>query len=301
VIVRVLGSAAGGGVPQWNCGCANCRAARAGRISRRSQSSIAISADGGRWVLLNCSPDVAAQIEAFPALHPSPPRGTPITGMLLTDANVDHIGGLAVLRQHGAKGFRIRSSAVVRAIAAEQQSFAPFTSPPHRWLVAPFDESCANDGDGDPIGDSLRVRALAVPGTTPGYDGRRSVRGAVVAYEIAGRGSAASLLFAPVFSRIDAALRAAIVRASVAFLDGSFYSDDELIVTGLLEKRARALGHQALGEPEGTLEQLRGVGARIIFTHLNNSNPVLDPLSEAYAQIRDAGAEVAYDGMELTL
>lgn len=304
MIVRVLGSAAGGGVPQWNCACENCAAARNGHAPRRTQSSLAISADGTAWLLLNCSPDVAIQIESFTQLHPPRLRGSPIKGMLLTDANVDHLGGLAVLRQKGAAGFRVRSSAIVRAIATAQPSFAPFAEPPHRWLEVPLDEWCENDGADDLVGDVFTVRSLAVPGTTPGYDGRRTIRGAVLAYEIAERGSENRLLFAPVFSAIDAGLRTAIARARVAFLDGSFYSDEELVASSLLSKRARALGHQPIGGPDGTLARLRGLRElpkHIFFTHVNNSNPILDSGSAAHASVREFGAEVAYDGMELTL
>lgn len=301
MIVRVLGSAAGGGVPQWNCACANCDAARRGAAPRRSQSSLAISSGGESWLLLNCSPDVAQQIESYPRLHPRAGRSTPIGGILITDANVDHLGGLAVLRQRGARGFRIRSSAVVGAVAAAQPAFAPFSMPPHRWIEAPLDAFCANDGEGDVVGTAISVRTIAVPGTTPGYDGRRRVPGAVVAYEIAERESDVRLLFAPVFSAIDAQLRRAIEGSTVAFLDGSFYSDDELQSSGLLDKPARALGHQPVGGGDGTLAQLRGSASRRIFTHVNNSNPMLDPASAAFEAVRDSGAEIAYDGMELAL
>lgn len=301
MIVRVLGSAAGGGMPQWNCACANCSAAREGRRPRRTQSSVAVSGDGARWLLLNCSPDVAAQIEACAPLHPAPPRVTPIAGMLVTDANVDHLGGLAVLRQHGERGFVVRSSRVVRAIAVVQPAFAAFTRPPHRWLEAPLGTPCDADGDDDPVGSQLTVRAIPVPGTTPGYDGRRSIRGAVVAYEIADRRSDNRLLFAPVFAEIDETLEGSLRSASVAILDGSFYSDDELVAQGLASKRARSLGHLPVGGAGGTLERLRGVKTRVIFTHLNNSNPMLDPDSLAAARVRELGAEIAFDGMELTL
>jgi pyrroloquinoline quinone biosynthesis protein B len=301
VIVRVLGSAAGGGVPQWNCACSNCQAARVGRAPRRTQSSLAVSADGKRWLLLNCSPDVAVQIEAFEPLHPSPPRGTPIRAMLFTDANVDHIGGLAVLRQQGATGFVVRSSSVVRQIATAQPAFSPFAAAPHRWLEVPLDSACVAQADDEIVGDALTVRALAVPGLTPGYDGRRAAHGAVVAYEIADRGAQRRLLFAPVFSAIDAPLRDAIESADVAFLDGSFFADDELVNASLLPKRARDLGHQPVGGSGGTLAQLQGASARVVFTHLNNSNPMLDPRSRAYALVGEFGAETAYDGMELTL
>jgi pyrroloquinoline quinone biosynthesis protein B len=301
VIVRVLGSAAGGGVPQWNCACANCEAARAGRSPRRSQSSLAVSSDGRNWLLLNCSPDIGTQIEEFAPLHPTPGRRTPISGMLLTDANVDHLGGLATLRQHGPTGFLLRSSAIVRSIAVAQPAFAPFAAAPHRWLEVPLDALCVADGDGDLVGNHLTVRTLTVAGTTPGYAGRRAVRGAVVAYEIGQRGSDVRLLFAPVFAAIDDVLANAIASSDFAFLDGSFFSDDELIAAELLPKRARDLGHQPVGGTDGTLAQLSGTRARIVFTHLNNSNPMLDPESAAYARVREFGAEIAFDGMELTI
>jgi pyrroloquinoline quinone biosynthesis protein B len=301
VIVRVLGSAAGGGVPQWNCACTNCAAARDGRQPRRTQSSVAVSPDGARWILLNCSPDVGDQIEAFAPLQPPVARGTPIAGMLFTDANVDHLGGLAVLRQHGDRGFVLRSSGVVRAVAAAQPAFAAFTAAPHRWLEAPLGDACMADDEDDLVGNRMTVRALAVPGTTPGYDGRRGAHGAVVAYEIADRGSHKTLLFAPVFAGINDELARAIASSSVALLDGSFYSDDELAAQNLSPKGARSLGHLPVGDTGGTLEQLRAGATRAIFTHLNNSNPMLDPSSPAAARVREMGAEIAYDGMELTL
>jgi len=301
VIVRVLGSAAGGGVPQWNCACPNCRAAREGRAPRRSQSGLAVSADGERWLLLNCSPDIAGQIEAFEPLQPRETRGTPIAGMLLTDANVDHIGGLAVLRQSGAHCFAVRSSAVVREIACAQTAFAPFALPPHRWIDVRAGEPCAPAWPGDPIGSDLAVRAIPVPGTTPGYDGRREIEGAVLAYEISQPGGAATLLYAPVFAEVDEALADAVAAATIAVLDGTFYSDDELLAQDLMPKTARSLGHLPAGGADGTLARLGRSGARVIFTHVNNSNPMLDPRSAAHARMREAGAELAYDGMELVL
>jgi pyrroloquinoline quinone biosynthesis protein B len=299
VIVRILGSAAGGGVPQWNCSCENCAAARAGRQPRRSQSTVAVSADGARWLLLNCSPDIASQIEAFEPLRPRQLRGTPIDGMLFTDANVDHIGGLAVLRQSGSYRFIIRSSAVTREIASHQQAFASFISAPHRWIAISLEEPCEAADALDLVGNELVVHAHAVCGTTPGFDGRRRVEGAVVAYEVGTRHDDSVLLFAPVFASIDDALRAAIASAKVAILDGTFYTDDELVSEHLLNKTARQLGHQPVGGSGGTLERLRGISTRIVFTHLNNSNPLLDPDSEASKAICEFGAEIAYDGMTL--
>lgn len=302
MIVRVLGSAAGGGVPQWNCACYNCSEARVGRAPRRTQSGLAVSVDGERWLLLNCSPDIADQIEAFVPLHPRPPRGTPIGGMLFTDANVDHIGGLTVLRQRGPHPFVLRSSALVRSIAKVQPAFAPFALAPHSWLEVPLHGFCPPTAEAnDIVGDALSVRPVPVAGTTPGYDGRRELPGAVLAYEIRERTSERRMLFAPVFSAIDDALAEAIANADVAFLDGTFFYDDEMIAAGLMDKRARQLGHQPVGGPDGTLAQLGDLDTRVIFTHINNSNPALDRESQEFATLCHAGTELAHDGMELTL
>ncbi|MBV8489305.1 MAG: hypothetical protein JO199_02155, partial [Candidatus Eremiobacteraeota bacterium] len=253
---------------------------------RRTQSSVAISDDGERWLLLNCSPDVAVHIESYEPLQPRSLRGTPIESILLTDANVDHLGGLAVLRQSGEHRFVVRSSAAVREIAVAQPAFAPFARPPHAWVTG---ETLDVAG--------LHARAFDVPGTTPGYDGRRTVAGAVNAYEIRGsRGG--TLLFAPVFSSIDDVLGTAIARAGVAFLDGSFYSDDELPSEGLMDKRARDLGHQPVRHTLSALSEINPKG-RIIFTHLNNSNPLLDVSSSAWHVVRSAGFEIAEDGLTL--
>lgn len=299
MIARVLGSSAGGGVPQWNCACAHCAAARAGRAPRRTESTLAISADGRAWILLNASHDVASQIESFAPLQPSHGRVTPIGDILLTDANLDHIGGLSVLRQSTAP-MRVWSTAAVRAIASSQPGLAHFLTPPHRWCDVPLDATLAIPSGND-LAEPLTVRAIAVGATTPGYDGRHDAEGAVVAYEIGDRRSSARLLFAPVFGEINKALADAIASAAVAVLDGTCYTDDELETSGLGQKRARAMGHQPVGGAGGTLERIRGARGRVIFTHLNNSNPMLDPNSEAYAAVRAAGAEIAYDGMELTL
>jgi pyrroloquinoline quinone biosynthesis protein B len=300
MIVRVLGSAAGGGVPQWNCACSNCAAARSGRIPRRTQSSYAVSADGDRWLLINCSPDIAAQIEAFTPLQPRAIRGTPIAGMLFTDANVDHIGGLAVLRQSGNHRFVVRSSDVVREIATAQAAFEPFAQPPHRWLATAPDGICAPENASDLVGTKLTVRAFPLPGTTPGYDGRRRIPGAVTGFTVAEAGSSPSVVFAPVYADVSDALRRAIASASAAFVDGSFFTDGELAAAHMADKSAASLGHLPVGGEDGSLARLRG-SARLIFTHVNNSNPLLDPTSAAHREVRDAGAEVAWDGMELHL
>ncbi len=243
-------------------------------------------------MLVNCSPDIAEQVESYPPLQPRQKRGTPIDAMLFTDANIDHLGGLAVVRQTGTHHFHLHSSNIVRSIAAAQPAFAPFTTPPHTWVGL---------ADRDVLDwNGLEIRVLDVPGTTPGYDGRRTVNGAVVAYEV--REETKSVLFAPVFSAMNRQLEDAISRSQVAFLDGSFFTDDELVRDRLSDKTARHLGHLPVSGAGGTLERLHDLRPRrIIFTHLNNSNPMLDPDSAAASAISAAGAEIAFDGMELAL
>ncbi len=292
MIVRVLGSAAGGGVPQWNCACVHCSAARAGTQPRRSSSGFAISGDGVRWWLVNVSPDIAQQIEAYPPLQPRAGRGTPIAGMLLTDANVDHLGGFAVLRQDGDHAFAVFSSATVRAIATEQPAFATFANPPHEWRVlAPKEEV--------DLDERLRVRVVPVDGLTPGYAGRRALADAVVGYLVTDRETNARALFAPVFADVGPDLLAAARAAAVAFFDGSFWSDDELADAGV-PKAARSLGHAPVGGPDGSLARLATLerGARFFFAHLNNTNPLLDPSSSAAHAVARAGFAVAKDGLE---
>jgi pyrroloquinoline quinone biosynthesis protein B len=207
-----------------------------------------------------------------------------------------------VLRQAGAHRFVMRSSGLVREIAVAQEAFAPFARPPHRWLDVEFgaESGTATDFD-EPTAGGLSVTALAVPGLTPGYAGRRAETGAVVAYEVRDVRGGGCTLFAPVFAAIDETLRRAIERADVAFLDGSFYDDDEMAAQGLGGKRARGLGHHPVGGEDGTLAAIARLSNRRVFTHVNNSNPMLDPDSPAALAVAEAGAEIAFDGMELRL
>ena len=277
-------------MPQWNCACVHCNAARTGARPRRSQSSFALSSDGDRWWLINASPDIAQQIEAFPALAPRDARGTPIAGMFFTDANVDHLGGLAVLRQAGTHAFDIYSSATVRALAAEQQAFATFTMPPHRWNALALDEVVAFER-------GLSAQVIKIDGLTPGFAGRRALADAVVAYLITDEASGGRALFAPVFASVTETLIRAAHDADVSFFDGSFWSDDELEGYGV-EKPARALGHAPISGPDGSLAALPQRGRRL-FAHINNTNPLLDPTSDAAAETGRRGFEIAHDGLQI--
>jgi pyrroloquinoline quinone biosynthesis protein B len=197
-----------------------------------------------------------------------------------------------VLRQDGDHHFELYSSAAVRDVARSQPAFAPFQNAPHHWHTVASDESFALD-------DRFHVRVVPVTGLTPGYDGRRPVPDAVVAYEIADGRGAGAVLFAPVFAAFEEPLRAAVGRSSLAFLDGSFWSDDELSELGV-PKPAQSLGHLPVGGTDGSLAALGELGqtTRVGYAHVNNSSPLLDPASAPAREVRIAGVFVAEDGME---
>ncbi|HYK52428.1 MAG TPA: MBL fold metallo-hydrolase [Candidatus Eremiobacteraceae bacterium] len=287
--LHVLGSAAGGGVPQWNCGCGNCTAAREHRLPQRTQASLAAAADGKAWVLFNVTTDIRSQLAADAALAPKSgrdtPRETPIEAIFLTDANVDHCAGLLDFRQAGE--LHVYSTKVVRDTLLRNEIFAPFARAPRTWHVvgeAPTDVA------------GLRISAIPVSGLLPSYAGGAAVRGAACAYLVEGE-KGARALYAPIFADVDEALAGAAARCDAAFFDGSFWSDDELIRLGLGTRTAAMMGHQPVGGRSGSLAALRTCPCpRRFFTHLNNSNPMLDPASDEADQVTDAGFEVAMDG-----
>ncbi len=283
--LHVLGSAAGGGVPQWNCACPQCTAARLGHRPFRTQASIAASADAKTWVLFNASTDIRAQIEAFAPLRPTAPRTSPIAAVFLTDANVDHVAGILDFRQ--AAAVCVFSTAAVRDVLLANPMFAPFARSPRSWTVLTGEEVEVA---------GLRVRAVAVPGLLPSFAGGASVDGAAVAYRVQDAAGAVAL-YAPIFLEMDGALERLADEAGVAFFDGSFWSDDELAAAGLGTRSARDMGHAPISGAGGSLEAVtRCRAARKVYTHVNKSKTVLDPDSPAARALISAGIEVAQDG-----
>ena len=288
--LHVLGSAAGGGVPQWNCGCGNCTAARTHRLPQRTQASLAATADGKAWVLFNVTTDIRTQLAADPLLAPRSGRDTPLHAIFLTDANVDHCAGLLDFRQAGE--LHIYSTSVVRQTLLRNEIFAPFSKAPRAWHVI----------EDDPVDVcGLRVCVIPVRGLLPSYAGGASMPGAASAFVIENRHGACAL-YAPVFAAVDARLADAAARCDVAFFDGSFYSDGELLALGLGTRTATMMGHQPVGGPDGSLEALRACPCpRRIYTHVNNTNPMLDPSSAEAKRMDDAGFEIASDGTVIDL
>jgi pyrroloquinoline quinone biosynthesis protein B len=306
MLIRVLGSAAGGGFPQWNCGCPNCRGVRAGTIRARprTQESVAISADGEAWFLLNASPEIRQQLESFAPLHPRRPRHSPVQGIFLTSGDLDHCLGLLALRESQplvvyatepvARGFR-DGNVLYRTLERfpGQVTWRPLEA--HR-------EDDVPGAAGRPSG--LLVEPVPVPGKLPIHlEGRhapdpedtiglrfRDARdGAVVAYF-------------PGLAALTDAVQAALGDADAVFLDGTFWASDELIALGVGDRRAEEMAHLPVGGPAGSLAALRGLRARHrVLIHVNNTNPLLREDSAERAAATAAGWEVAWDGMTLEL
>jgi pyrroloquinoline quinone biosynthesis protein B len=293
--VRVLGSAAGGGFPQWNCGCPGCRAVREGsRPCRpRTQSSIAVSADRERWFLFNASPDVRAQIEAFPELHPRGDRTTPLEAVLLTDAELDHTLGLLLLRE--GRGLELHATRAVRETLCEGTSLL-------RTLerYCPVEWRPVEPGAEVPLGDGLSYRAFDVPTTKRNRFGSGREEGRVVGYRVTDERSGRTLVYLPGVQALPPALRAEIAGCDCLLIDGTCWRDDELVRLGLAAKTSREMGHLPIDGPDGSLAQLRSLGvARTIFVHINNTNPILLEDSPERLVVQGSGMEVAMDGLEV--
>jgi pyrroloquinoline quinone biosynthesis protein B len=300
--VRVLGSAAGGGFPQWNCNCRNCAGVRSGSVQAtpRTQSSIAVSGDGQSWLLVNASPDLLAQIRAFPALQPARAlRDTAISDVLLVDAQIDHTLGLPMLRE--GKPLRVWCTERVRAELTRSNPL--FLLLQHycgvEWLRIEPGSSFVM-----PSMPSVRCRAIAVPGNAPPFSPPRDAPepGDNIALSWTETRTGQTLFYAPGLGAIEPAVAEELQRAHALLVDGTFWSDDELPRLGVSTRRARQMGHLPQSGPGGMLEVLAPLAAaRKILIHINNTNPILDERSAERAQLTSAGVEVAYDGLELEL
>ena len=295
--LRVLGSAAGGGFPQWNCGCANCAGLRAGtlRARARSQESLALSADGEHWFLLNASPEIRAQLESFPQLWPRSKRHSPVSGVLLTNGDLDHCLGLLSLRE--SHPIAVFSTAAVRRGFAEGNAlYRTLERFPEqvRWHELALGREHA-------LSDGLSVTALAVPGKLPIHLERTRAPSPEdnVALRVRELESGRTLAYLPAVAGEAAAVSAAVQGADCVFFDGTFWSGDELVAAGLGSKRAEDMAHWPVGGAQGSLGFLSKLACRRVLIHLNNTNPLLREDGPEAAAARAAGVEIAFDGMEL--
>jgi pyrroloquinoline quinone biosynthesis protein B len=292
----VLGAAAGGGFPQWNCRCPVCARAWDGSIPARTQCSVAVSGDGERWILLNASPDLRSQIHATPALHPrGAPRGSPIAAVVLTGGEIDQIAGLLSLRE--GQPFDLFGTAETLCAVDANPVFAAL--PPDRVPRRPIlpDVAFALPG-------GIEAELFALPGKVPLYleGAARDLAGdpgTNVGIEI--RRAGARLVFAPGAAALTPGLKQRLAGADLVLFDGTLFTDDEMIRTGTGTKTGRRMGHMPIGGPDGSLAGLSGLSNRRIYIHLNNTNPALLADSAERRAVEAAGWEVAEDGMELVL
>jgi pyrroloquinoline quinone biosynthesis protein B len=299
--LRVLGSAAGGGSPQWNCGCANCVGLRAGHASLqpRTQASAAVSADGQQWFLLNASPDVRAQIEAFPALHPRRLRDTPIGGIVLTNGDVDACLGLFILREDQPLVV-YASEAVERGLREHNALTRTLERRPGQltWNRLRAGEIVPLVGAAGASG--LTIEPVPVPGTVPLHLKGLAAPSlednlALVLRDAHGR----SLMYAPTTAARTPLLDERARAADVLIFDGTFFRDDELTSLGLTTRSARDMAHWPLEGSLGWLAQLPC--RRKILTHINNTNPILRAGAPERGELNAVGVEPAYDGLEVEL
>jgi len=302
--IRVLGSAAGGGFPQWNCNCRNCDGLRKGslRARARTQSSIALSADDTSWVLFNASPDLLAQYQAFPEFQPGRAiRDTAIRSIVLMDAQIDHTTGLLMLRE--GRPLQIYCTDMVRQDLSTGNPL--FKILQHycgvRWQRLPV----AAGNQFSVLGaESLSFTAVPLKSKAPPYSPHRDDprEGDNIGLRIADPGSGRKLFYAPGLGEIEPQLKPFLEEADCLLVDGTFWTDDEMIRLGISKKHARDIGHLPQSGAGGMLEVLAPLKARRkILIHINNTNPILDEDSAERRELERAGIEVAHDGMEIRL
>jgi pyrroloquinoline quinone biosynthesis protein B len=292
----VLGSAAGGGFPQWNCRCPVCALAWAGdsRVKPRSQAGLAVSAGDGRWTLINASPDLPAQVRTTPALYPhSSLRGSPIDAVVLTGAEIDQIAGLLSLRE--STDFRLYATPASHAAVAANAMFGALTS---------MSRHAVNPGERFLLAGGIEATLFMVPGKLPLYlEGEGpdldTESAANVGIELHREG--ARMVFVPGAAGITAAMHERFAHADVILFDGTLFTDDEMIRTKTGQKTGRRMGHMPIQGEEGSLHALDAVSARRIFVHINNTNPILVDGSVERSKVESAGWQVAEDGLEIVL
>lgn len=291
--IIVLGAAAGGGLPQWNCGCANCRSARAGSIPAMTQSSIAASADGRTWAILNASPDIRAQLAATPALHPTGLRDMPLRAVLVTNGDIDHVAGLLTLRE--SQPFALHATAAIHDALAANPMLAALRADLVPRRTAALDQTVE-------LVPGLHATLFSVPGKVPLYQEGEVVETGLVGETTVGVELAANgrrVLYIPGCADLPGWLTDRMARADLLMFDGTLWEDDEMIRMGLGQKTGRRMGHLPVRDTMAALQDVP-VGRRV-FVHMNNSNPLVDPASDQAALARARGWDIAHDGMEITL
>ncbi|MEM7496603.1 MAG: pyrroloquinoline quinone biosynthesis protein PqqB [Pseudomonadota bacterium] len=290
--ICILGAAAGGGLPQWNCGCPNCIRARAGDIPARTQSSVAVSLDGETWALINASPDIGRQLIVTPALHPKSLRHTPIAAVLVTNGDIDHTAGLLTLREK--QPFALMATTELHKVLDANPIFEAMD----RSLVTrvPVAVGAAFD-----ILPGLEAEIFSVPGKVPLY-----LEGDTVETDLEGeftvgvefRAGTKRACYIPGCAAMTPRLAKRLKGVDAVLFDGTLWDDDEMIAAGLGQKTGRRMGHMPVSGEGGSLEAFAALDIPTrVYIHINNSNPIADPASAETAEVRAAGWTVGEDGM----
>jgi len=304
VQISILGAAAGGGLPQWNCRCSNCVLARAGSplVDPLTQSSIAISSDGKDWFLLNVSPDIREQIHSFPPLTPpgDSPRGTGIAGCVLTDAEIDHVSGLIFLRE--GTPFQMYSTPVVRQWLTDAFPIEPMLSAfaPRPWDELVFGDS-VNLQSASGTKSALWVEPIDLSPHPPIYVGNYDgdAAGSVIALKVEDRATGGKMLYAPGVEAMTPQLDQAARDADLVLFDGTFWSLTEMVDQGLSTRNALDMGHMPISGNGGSLSWFKELPATTkAFIHINNTNPILNNSTPEFEAIEAAGLAIASDGEE---
>lgn len=300
--IRVLGSGAGGGFPQWNCNCDNCRGFREGTIKAqaRTQSSIAITQDEKDWILFNASPDIRQQIMQSPLQPARDKRDTGIRAVVLADSQIDHTTGLLLLRE----GDELH-------VYGTEQTYEDLTT--HHPILKVLEHYCqvyfnpiALDQTPFIIPGFEDIELLAIPlkSESPPFSPNRGkeVLGSNLGFLITNLTNQKKLFYAPGLGQIDEATKALMALADVILIDGTFWTEDEMITKGVGVKKAHEMGHLAQSEPQGMIDVLKDYeNQRKILIHINNTNPILDENSPERKRLEQENIEVSYDGMEIIL
>ncbi|MBP0482848.1 pyrroloquinoline quinone biosynthesis protein PqqB [Sagittula salina] len=291
---HILGAAAGGGLPQWNCGCPNCAAARAGQIPAQTQSSLAVTGDGETWAILNASPDIRGQLADATPLRPTGLRNLPLSSVLVTNGDIDHVAGLLTLRE--MQPFTLFATETIHEVLRANPIFEALnpTVVTRRPIALdrPFD-----------LAPGLSATLFAVPGKVPLYMESETVETRLLGENTVGvdlRAQGKRIFYIPGCACLNDDLRARIKGADVLFFDGTLWRDDEMIREGLGQKTGARMGHMSMSGPDGSLNAFGGLDiARRVYVHMNNTNPVLRPDSPERAEAEAAGWTIGTDGMEV--
>lgn len=293
---HILGAAAGGGLPQWNCGCDNCNLARAGKIPQQSQSSVAFSVDGERWAILNASPDIRDQLARTPALHPTDLRTSPLRAVLLTNGDIDHVAGLLTLREQ--QKFELFATSEIHQVIADNPIFAAlnpdYVARTRIALGQPFE-----------LVPGLRAELFSVPGKVPLYLEGEDVRTDLVGEQTVGvhlHADGKSVYYIPGCAAMRPDLQTRIDGADMVMFDGTLWQDDEMVRADLSQKTGQRMGHMSMSGADGSMVAFKDISVgQKVYVHMNNTNPVLRPASDQRRAVEAAGWTVAYDGLDLMI